>query len=385
MSTNSRKILVVDDEPAMRAMAKAMLESMGYTAVLANSGEQAIDIYHQSLLDGEEIAMGIMDLTLPGGMSGVEALQELQDMEGELPVVASSGYLEENAYDICQQIGFVGVLPKPYSADKLNALVTWVISRRGIPGGYDEGMPRPEKENDEEEVGNNDAATAQSPSLAMPHAPAPELPHAPAPEMPHAPPAEAQCLPTQPVAAPEPVAPTGSLQEDVAVEQPQTEPAPITEPLVAQPEIQSEPVPATASLEQHEQYVEAAATSQEQVPQTGHLVQAQAETQQFVEEEPAVIQEVPAAVEQEPVMEQSTAAVVSQEIVQAPAEIATGELAPVQEAPITDQLHQTEVAQEAQAELPVEPEPEVQEEPGVGGIADRLSDLVDFAVSHRKG
>lgn len=93
MSTDKTRILVVDDEPAMRAMAKAMLEALGYETVLANSGEQAVDFYHQSLLSDEDsITMAIMDLTLPGGMSGVEALQELQDMDGELPVVATSGY-----------------------------------------------------------------------------------------------------------------------------------------------------------------------------------------------------------------------------------------------------------------------------------------------------
>ena len=384
MSTNSRKILVVDDEPAMRAMAKAMLESMGYTPVLANSGEQAIDLYHQSLLDGEEIAMGIMDLTLPGGMSGVEALQELQDMEGELPVVASSGYLEANAYDICQQIGFVGVLPKPYSADKLNALVTWVISRRGIPGGYDEGMPRPEEEkqegDDREDNLERNGATAPQ-SLEMPHAPAPEMPHAPSPQLPHAPQVETQSLPTQPV-APEPVAPTGELQEAVAVEQPVTDSVPQTGPLLTQPEVQSEQVPATAPLEQHEQPIDTAPLMQEEVPQTGHLVEAQAEAPQVVEE-PAVVQEANAVVEQEPVMEQP--APVPQEVVEAPPAVETGELAPVVEAPITDHLHQPEVVAEPQtAELPVV-EAEVQDEPGVGGIADRLSDLVDFAVSNRKG
>lgn len=147
MSEERTRILVVDDEPAMRAMAKAMLESMGIESVLANSGEQAIDLFHQSQMSDESsITMAIMDLTLPGGMSGVEALQELQEMDGDFPVVATSGYLEENAYEICQQIGFVGVLPKPYTAEKLRALIHWVVSRKGIPGGYSEGMPRPDPE-----------------------------------------------------------------------------------------------------------------------------------------------------------------------------------------------------------------------------------------------
>lgn len=68
----------------------------------------------------------------------------------------------------------MGVLPKPYTADKLRHLVNWVVSRRGIPDGYSEGMPRPEpepaKEKEKAERGNvnHEAAGSGSPEIDVP-------------------------------------------------------------------------------------------------------------------------------------------------------------------------------------------------------------------------
>ena len=68
-STAIPRILIVDDDEAVLAMARAILESGGHAVVSANSGETAVDIYQESLQSGVDIPLVLLDLTLPGGMS----------------------------------------------------------------------------------------------------------------------------------------------------------------------------------------------------------------------------------------------------------------------------------------------------------------------------
>ncbi len=123
-----RRVMVVDDETGMQAMAKAILEALGHQVILAGSGEEAVEKYRESLMAGQPIELVVMDLALPGGISGIEARQQLAAMDPGVRVIASSGYLGENARVAARQQGFIGVLPKPYTAERLDGEV-----RRALP------------------------------------------------------------------------------------------------------------------------------------------------------------------------------------------------------------------------------------------------------------
>lgn len=122
-NNRARSVLVVDDEAGMRIMAKAILEASGYKTDVAESGEEAVEKYRARMVAGRSFGIVVMDLALPGGISGVEALGELRIIDPEVRVVASSGYLEANAREAAMRTGFAGVLPKPYTADRLAAVV----------------------------------------------------------------------------------------------------------------------------------------------------------------------------------------------------------------------------------------------------------------------
>ena len=123
-------VLVVDDDVGMRALATAIIKSLGLTSVAVTSGEQAVEIYRDSFDHGQPFDAVIMDLALPGGISGLEATDGIKEINPDAKIVACSGYLEQNARATAIERGFVGILPKPYTAERLSAELRWVLSRQ---------------------------------------------------------------------------------------------------------------------------------------------------------------------------------------------------------------------------------------------------------------
>ncbi len=102
-------ILVVGDEAALRQFAEMMLEEIGYSAVLAASGRQAV----QTLLqDPEAIAGVLLDMTMPG-MSPEETFRQLKEIRPDLPVLILSGELESTVRARFGAAALAGFIQKP--------------------------------------------------------------------------------------------------------------------------------------------------------------------------------------------------------------------------------------------------------------------------------
>ena len=125
------RILVVDDEPGMLMVTKAVLESLNLEPVLVASGEEALAAYKEHNENGEPISLVIMDLTFPGKMSGIEAAKALLEQNPDIRVIATSGYFEEGAGQRFREEGFFGVLHKPVTVEKLTQMVQWGLSEDG--------------------------------------------------------------------------------------------------------------------------------------------------------------------------------------------------------------------------------------------------------------
>jgi len=121
------RILVVDDEPQMLAVAKAILNAHGMEVEVSDTGSQALGMVAQNMQTQNRFATVVLDLTMPGDMSGFETLEELKKLDPDLSVIACSGYFQEDARDLCMAIGFTDVLQKPYTLEHLVATV-----RRGV-------------------------------------------------------------------------------------------------------------------------------------------------------------------------------------------------------------------------------------------------------------
>ncbi len=113
------RVLIVDDEPHVLAVGKAVLEAHGFEAVACRSGEEALELVRGGMEEGQRFTAAILDLTMPGGASGFEVLEWLRACDPRLPVIACSGYFQDDVKDLCQAIGFVDVLYKPFNLESL--------------------------------------------------------------------------------------------------------------------------------------------------------------------------------------------------------------------------------------------------------------------------
>ena len=122
------KILIMDDQESILKMVGRMLNFMGYDTVFTTDGAQAIDIYNEAYQSQKPFDVVILDLTVPGGMGGVQVISELLKIDPKVKAVVSSGYSNDPIMSNYEEYGFCGVIPKPYSKNQLAELLNKIIS-----------------------------------------------------------------------------------------------------------------------------------------------------------------------------------------------------------------------------------------------------------------
>ena len=126
--TGSGKVLLMDDEEIIRETAGDMLKYMGYDVAFARDGNEAIHVYKKALGSDCPFAAVIMDLTIPGGMGGKEAIQKLLEIDPGVRAIVSSGYSSDPIMANHRQYGFAGVVAKPYKTKDLGAALKKIVS-----------------------------------------------------------------------------------------------------------------------------------------------------------------------------------------------------------------------------------------------------------------
>ncbi len=122
------RILVMDDEEMVRDIAGSMLAHLGHQATMVTEGDQAIAAYQEALAAGRPFDLVIMDLTIPGGMGGKEAVGRILALDPAARVVVSSGYSEDPVMADYRRYGFSGVMAKPFLLDDLIRLLRQQLS-----------------------------------------------------------------------------------------------------------------------------------------------------------------------------------------------------------------------------------------------------------------
>jgi PAS domain S-box-containing protein len=124
------RVLVMDDEHSIRELAYTMLSAAGYQVTAVPNGEAAIDAFKAALTAGKPYDVALLDLTIRGGMGGVETAAALRKLDGDTALVLSSGYSDDSLLARTRTEAFAAMIPKPYLQHELITGVEAVISRR---------------------------------------------------------------------------------------------------------------------------------------------------------------------------------------------------------------------------------------------------------------
>lgn len=126
------KILLMDDEKAIREIVGQMLIFMGYEPHFAREGKEAIEVYLRAKEMGQPFDVVILDMTIKGGMSGKDTIKELLAIDPEVKAIVASGYSKDLAISKYRVYGFKGAAKKPFSIEELSKIVNEVISKSVI-------------------------------------------------------------------------------------------------------------------------------------------------------------------------------------------------------------------------------------------------------------
>jgi nitrogen-specific signal transduction histidine kinase/CheY-like chemotaxis protein len=118
------RVLVMDDEDIVASVAKAMLEHLGYQVEVTRDGAEAIEAWRRAHHGGKPFDALLMDLTVAGGMGGLEAVRRIRDEDPGVRAIVSSGYSSDPVMSQHERYGFCGVATKPYRIDELALVVS---------------------------------------------------------------------------------------------------------------------------------------------------------------------------------------------------------------------------------------------------------------------
>ncbi len=133
--TRHGRVLVMDDEEQVREVAAAMLTHLGYEVECVDDGADTVERYRVAAGEGRPFSAVIMDLTVPGGMGGREAVRLLLREYPSAIVLVSTGYSGDPVMASYREYGFSGALAKPYTIQDLAAIMEEALGGGNHGGG----------------------------------------------------------------------------------------------------------------------------------------------------------------------------------------------------------------------------------------------------------
>lgn len=121
------KLLVMEDEEDIRDILAEMLRHLGYEADFASNGTEAVELFRNAVKANAPYTATIMDLTIPGGIGGREAIRQLQEIDPSVVALVSSGYSNDPIMSNPDLYGFKGMVIKPYNLADLGKALSRVL------------------------------------------------------------------------------------------------------------------------------------------------------------------------------------------------------------------------------------------------------------------
>ena len=113
----------MDDETAVSNVIRHFLMLKGYEVKVTSDGTETIEAYMRAREGDNPFDLVILDLTIPGGMGGLEAMEKLVKSDPHVKAIVSSGYSKDPVIHDYKNYGFKGVLIKPYKVEELEEMV----------------------------------------------------------------------------------------------------------------------------------------------------------------------------------------------------------------------------------------------------------------------
>lgn len=123
----SGRLLFMDDETSIRQLAPNLLRRLGFDAEVVGDGAEAVDAYQRAMVEGRPFDVVILDLTVPAGIGGCEAVRRLREIDPAVQAIVSSGYASDPVLLDYRAHGFCGVVTKPYCLTELATVLNRVM------------------------------------------------------------------------------------------------------------------------------------------------------------------------------------------------------------------------------------------------------------------
>ncbi len=121
-------VLVLDDDTEVRQSLGLMLERLGMQVENAAEGNQALKLYEEMLKQGRAPDIVLMDLTIPGGLGGLDIIGPLLEMDSKAKAIVISGYSHNPVISQHKQYGFKAAIAKPIMINELGNVLTMVLA-----------------------------------------------------------------------------------------------------------------------------------------------------------------------------------------------------------------------------------------------------------------
>ncbi len=112
-------IIIMYDEEVVRDILKRMVQKLGFEPAETKEGQAAFEIYKKLKKENKKIACIIIDLTIMDGMSGIDLIRLIREVDKEVLCIVSSGYFDDPILSKYEENGFNDVLLKPYTIKNL--------------------------------------------------------------------------------------------------------------------------------------------------------------------------------------------------------------------------------------------------------------------------
>jgi PAS domain S-box-containing protein len=126
------KLLVMDDELSIRKVLRSILASFGHEVVCASDGAEAIALYEEARASGRGFDAVLLDLSVDGGMGGLDAAARLRETDPSAKLIVSSGYSGSPVLSDYRKYGFDDMLAKPWTLAQLGEVFERVLAGQDV-------------------------------------------------------------------------------------------------------------------------------------------------------------------------------------------------------------------------------------------------------------